>query len=76
MMELNKITMEKNMKYMMHSFKPTLYTLIPILIIFGWIRKAYEGVQLDFIGINSWIWIYIIFSIIFSLILRKLLRVH
>ena len=76
MMELNKRSMEKNMQYMLKSFKPTLITLIPIIIIFNWIRNAYNGLELNFLGINSWIWIYIIFSIVFSIILRKLMRVH
>lgn len=76
MMELNKRSMEKNMQYMMKSFKPTLITLIPIIIIFNWIRNAYNGLELNFLGINSWIWIYIIFSIVFSIGLRKLMRVH
>ncbi|MBU0471435.1 MAG: DUF106 domain-containing protein [Nanoarchaeota archaeon] len=30
--------MDKNMQYMKHSFKPTLYTFIPIIIIFGWLN--------------------------------------
>ncbi|PLW79568.1 hypothetical protein C0585_07065 [Candidatus Woesearchaeota archaeon] len=37
MMEVQKKAMEKNMQYMMASMKPTLFTLIPILIIFGWL---------------------------------------
>ena len=76
MMELNKRSMEKNMQYMMKSFKPTFITLIPILIIFNWLRNVYNGLELNFLGIQSWIWIYIIFSIVFSIILRKLMRVH
>lgn len=76
LMQLQKQSLEKNMKYMTQSFKPTLFTLIPILIIFTWIRKSYTGLELNFIGIHSWIWIYILFSIAFSIVLRKLLRVH
>lgn len=76
LMQLQKQSMEKNMKYMMNSFKPTLFTLIPLLIIFSGMRNSFANVELNFIGINSWIWIYIIFSILFSIILRKLLRVH
>lgn len=76
LMQLQKQSMEKNMKYMMHSFKPTLFTLIPLLIIFNWLRVEYTGKELNFIGIHSWIWVYIIFSIVFSMLLRKLLRVH
>jgi len=35
---MQKSAMELNMKYMKHSFKPTLYTFIPIIIIFGWMN--------------------------------------
>ena len=34
--KIQKKAMEKNMQYMMHSFKPTLFTFIPIILIFGW----------------------------------------
>lgn len=36
MMEVQKKAMETNMKYMMHSMKSTLFTFIPIILIFGW----------------------------------------
>lgn len=38
MMKLQKEAMKYNGELMKHSFKPTLYTLIPILIIFGWLN--------------------------------------
>ncbi len=38
MMSLNKKAMESNMKYMKHSMKSTLYTMIPIIIIFGYLN--------------------------------------
>lgn len=34
-----KKLMSKNMDYMKHSLKPTLYTFIPIIIIFGWLNS-------------------------------------
>jgi len=37
-MALQKQAMEKNMKYMSHSMKPTLITMLPIIIIFGWLN--------------------------------------
>ncbi len=42
-----KKLMEKNMQYMKHSLKPTLYTFIPIIIIFGWLNAnlAYHPIQ-------------------------------
>lgn len=40
-MEHQKRIMEINMKYMVHSLKPTLFTLIPILILFGWLNTHF-----------------------------------
>ena len=37
-MELQKKAMSVNMQYMKHSFKPTLITFIPIILIFGWLN--------------------------------------
>src|SRR3989344_6433721 len=75
-MELQKKDMEKNMKYMVQSFKPTLFTLIPLIIIFGWLKNVYTVQTVSFIGITSWFWLYIIFSLVFSIVLRKVLKVH
>src|SRR3989344_2344904 len=36
MMKVQKEAMGKNFEYMKHSFKPTLITMLPILLIFGW----------------------------------------
>lgn len=46
LMKLQKEAMSYNMELMKHSFKPTLYTLIPIIIIFGWLNAhmAYENI--------------------------------
>lgn len=77
MMELNKRSMEKSMVQMKSSFKPMIITFIPLIIVFGWLRNIYEGVQLNFLGfIDGWLWVYIIFSMVISLTLRKLMRVH
>lgn len=35
-MDVQKRAMETNMKYMIHSMKPTLVTFIPLIIVFGW----------------------------------------
>jgi uncharacterized membrane protein (DUF106 family) len=77
MMEMQKEAMQKNMKYMMKSMKPTLVTFIPIILIFGWLRQYYEaaGNPDVFFGL-SWIWSYIIFSIVLSIIMRKVLKIH
>ncbi|MEK6835030.1 MAG: EMC3/TMCO1 family protein [Nanoarchaeota archaeon] len=74
-MEKNKELMEKNMEMMKQSFKPLLYTFIPFAIIFFGLRNIYEPFGKILFGL-SWIWIYIISSVIFSMILRKLLKVY
>ncbi|MFW5990628.1 MAG: EMC3/TMCO1 family protein [Candidatus Nanoarchaeia archaeon] len=38
MMKVQKKAMETNTKYMMHSLKPTLFTFLPIIIIFSWLH--------------------------------------
>jgi len=49
MMTVQKKAMETNMKYMGKSLKPTLFTLIPLLIIFGWMHAhlAYLPIMPD-----------------------------
>ncbi len=37
-LKLQQEAMKHNMEYMKHSFKSTLYTFIPIIIIFGWLN--------------------------------------
>jgi uncharacterized membrane protein (DUF106 family) len=46
MMKVQKEAMSTNMEYMKHSFKPTLFTMIPILLIFGWMagHLSYEPI--------------------------------
>jgi uncharacterized membrane protein (DUF106 family) len=39
LMEIQKKALDLNMKYMSSSFKSTLYTFIPIIIIFAWLNS-------------------------------------
>lgn len=39
MAQVNERMMETNSKYMSHSMRPTFFTLIPILLIFGWLSS-------------------------------------
>ena len=47
LMSIQKKALDLNMKYMKSSFKSTLYTFIPIIIIFAWLNMhiAYEPIQ-------------------------------
>lgn len=49
MMKVQKEAMQKNFQYMKHSFKATLITMLPILLIFGWMNAhfAYEPIYPD-----------------------------
>lgn len=37
--KINSRFMETNMKYMTHSMRPTLFTFIPIILVFGWLNS-------------------------------------
>ena len=76
MMAMQKDVMKKNMEYMKHSMKPTLFTFVPIIIIFGWLRNYYEALGNPdvFLGL-TWIWAYIIFSLVISIVLRKVMKI-
>lgn len=47
MMKIQKKAMEKNMEYMKMSLKPTMFTFIPIILMFGWL-----GAHFGFESIN------------------------
>ncbi|MBS3141453.1 DUF106 domain-containing protein [Candidatus Woesearchaeota archaeon] len=74
-MEKQKVLWEKNLKIMGHTLKSSIYTLIPLLIIFTWLRSFYQP-QGDILFGLSWIWVYILSSIVFSMIIRKVLKIH
>ncbi len=46
MMKVQKEAMSKNLEYMKHSFKATFITILPIILIFGWMNAhlAYEPI--------------------------------
>lgn len=46
MMKIQKEAMSKNLEYMKHSFKATFITILPIILIFGWMNAhlAYEPI--------------------------------
>lgn len=82
---VNKQLMEKNLQYFKQSLRPMIITFIPIIIVFGWMRKTYLpagdlftwGFSIPFFGTGfGWLMTYIVTSIIFSIIIRKLLKVH
>ena len=87
MAEINKKSMEHSGEQMKQQFKPMLITLVPFLIIFGWLRSVipYDQVVINFPfniwkpGLNDgmgWFGIYFITAMVFSTILRKIFKVY
>ena len=69
-MELNKELLSHTMETFKHSFKPILITIIPILIVFNWIKEIFAETTIA----SSWFWWYLISAIISSLIFRKIFK--
>jgi|SRR3989344_374609 len=75
MMEKQKEIMDINLKMMKHNIKPMLITFIPLLIIFGWLKETYGPIGNLIFGM-SWFWVYLISAILFSIIIRKVLKIY
>jgi|SRR3989344_147268 len=67
--EIQKEMMTCSMELMKHSFKPMLFTFLPLILLFWWVRGIYTAI------LPGWIWWYIGAGIVSSIILRKLLKV-
>jgi len=62
---------------MKNSFKPMIFTMIPFLLIFGWLKDSYEsaGVVASIFGYDlGWFGWYFLTSMIISMILSKLFK--
>lgn len=70
MMEINKQMMEDFPTQMKQSMKISLITIIPLLFLFQWLRSMFAQTAI----VTNWIWWYILSSLIFSLILRKMFK--
>lgn len=71
MKELQSEMMSCSGEMMKSSFKPMLITMLPLLLLFGWIRGVFALTSLA----SSWIWYYIIASMVSSIALRKVMDV-
>lgn len=77
--ELSAESMKLNMAYMRKSMKPMMITFIPVIFIFQWLRATLSGtiiIPLSFWpGHLGWLGTYILFSLMFTTVFRKLLKV-
>jgi len=72
MLELNKQMMEDMPEQMKHSFKPMLVTIVPLLILFSWLRGTFADSTIA----STWFWWYLGSSLVFSITLRKMFRLQ
>ena len=78
LMEFNKKQMENMPRMFEITMKPLVYTIIPFILFFRWFSDYFSSealLEFKFFGILNWFWFYLIFSIIFSSIWRKILKV-
>jgi len=71
---------KKQMEFIPRTFKLTsrtvLFTGIPFILFFRWFYDFFSAMgEPKFFGFLSWFWFYLIFTLIFSSILRKVLKV-
>ena len=76
MMELQKKQFGFMPKMMKLSMRPMIYTAIPLILFFRWFMDFFSAIgDPRFFGFLNWFWFYLIGSIFFSSILRKVLKV-
>ena len=77
--ELQNKAMPLNLKLMSQSFRPMLITIVPFILIFALLGKVYGEIiviPLSFWeGHLGWVGVYVIFSLIFTTVFRKALKV-
>lgn len=71
---------KKQMEFIPRTFKLTsrtvLFTGIPFILFFRWFYDFFNVLgQPKFFGFLSWFWFYLIFTLLFSSILRKVMKV-
>jgi len=76
MMELNKQSMAFIPKTLKLSMRAIIYTSIPLILLFRWFMDYFALIpEFRFLGFFTWFWFYLISYMIFSSILRKVLKV-
>ncbi|MBS3090513.1 DUF106 domain-containing protein [Candidatus Pacearchaeota archaeon] len=87
LLELQNEMMQMSMEQMRESFKPLLISFLPLIFAFGFLKQVYTDaaigeiiswqVNLPLVGTGAgWFLSYVIFSLIFNSVLRKVLKVY
>ena len=74
LLELQKKSFEFIPKTFDLTLKPTLFTLVPLILLFRWFADYFSVHTVKIFGIFGWIWGYLIMAIVFSMIYRKILK--
>ncbi len=69
MMDINKKMLEDMPEQMKMSFKPMIITLVPLLILFAWLRGTFA----DTVIASTWIWWYIGSAVISGIVVSKVM---
>ena len=76
MMELQKKQFAFLPRMMKLSMRPIMYTSIPLILFFRWFMDYFTlAGDIKFFGFLNWFWFYLLGSIIFSSILRKIFKI-
>ena len=76
MMELQKESMKFIMPTMKLSMRSIIYTAVPLILLFRWFNDFYALMDgFRFLGFFSWFWFYLLGTLIFSSIFRKIMNV-
>ena len=76
MMEIQKEVFPISTKLMKLSSRPLMFTGIPFILIFRWYMDTFTALgDPKFFGFLSWFWFYLIFTMIFSGLIRKWMKV-
>ena len=75
-LELSKKSAELAMKTMPITMRPVIYTTVPFILLIRWFGDYFKDHQVKILGFMSGLWAYIVFFILWSMIFRKLLKVH
>jgi uncharacterized membrane protein (DUF106 family) len=74
--ELSRKQLEFIPKTMKLTMRPIVYTAIPLILFFRWFNDFFAPmVGFKFFGFFSWFWFYLLGTLIFSSILRKIFKV-
>jgi len=74
-MELNRKQLELLPKTMDITLRPIIYTSVPLILFFRWFNDYFMTNSVKIFGFLGWIWAYLILSILFTSIFRKIFKV-